>query len=403
LEQLRDARPLPKLTAADLLRPAVVVEISLENNSLTVGCQELGGKHSSASGLKNHLVTALRRSKGAIESRHLLEFLRMAYPKGLDHQAGSVLSEVPRQHDLSIAYSNRAITAFPWEAGLSPGARYVYRSPERETGFNETVRWIQLALRSLVPELRDTVDGLLGPNTRDGIRRLYPKAEPVEIVPMLFEGLKVRGPTPWIVVYQTALETDRYVKGAYGGVGLNVAAEYRGLCSFKIEDWSVQFQYLGEALRHSPAQLIHIVTGFLRDRTGELMLDLETLERSDDLRVKLTASYLSSVLSARQAREEAKPFVIIEARLPDDGYDRARQVLFRNAFCAELLRGGCVRGVLATGLFRTDFLASNHADFVRLIVADLPMGDLHSAVWQQCPAPFPPALFAHDPALPVLR
>jgi hypothetical protein len=95
------------------------------------------------------------------------------------------------------------------------------------------------------------------------------------------------------------------------------------------------------------------------------------------------------------------PFVLVEAILPPDPYDQARQALMRNAFCDELFRFGNTRGVQAAGLAEPHLLtiavdrmveAASRRGFAAALHRDLAV----------LPMFLPPALFTLDPEIPVL-
>src|SRR5262249_27562628 len=154
------------------------------------------------------------------------------------------------------------------------------------------------------------------------------------------------------------LEKERKLRRGHGQAGMNVVDRYESAspaAEISLEEYT-DLQALERHLLAVKPTLIHIVTGFLQAQaTREIYMDLAQEVGSQSMRsgesgVRLTASYLKSLLE-RLPRDRPPPFVILEATLPSDEYERVRQVLLRNAFAAELLSFTRIRGILATGLF----------------------------------------------------
>ncbi|HOK48376.1 MAG TPA: hypothetical protein PLK67_20695, partial [Bryobacteraceae bacterium] len=91
---------------------------------------------------------------------------------------------------------------------------------------------------------------------------------------------------------------------------------------------------------------------------------------------------------------------LVEAVLPPDPYDQARQALLRNAFCDELFRFGNTRGVLAAGLADPFVLRDAVRRMADAAAERRSAADLYRGL-AELPLLLPPALFTLDPEIPV--
>jgi len=279
----------------------------------------------------------------------------------------------------------------------------------------ETVVWIQSALSSLgrpVP-----VTGSLDAATEWALRAVVrPDAlgDAAGLKADLRKQLRHRKARGRVFVLRASLEQERVLRRGHGLVGLNAIERYEqagGIAEHALHEYT-DLDPLEKHLLQARPSLIHIVTGFLRaPSTREIHLDLaQSSVRTFDQfpsasygegAARLTASYLKSLLE-QLPRDQPPPFLIVEATLPHDEFERARQVLLRNAFCNELLRMTRVRGILATGLFPSDTLLGSYDKFIAFLSLNPSAAHLHRFVWRNVPTAFPPALFTADPDLPAV-
>lgn len=319
--------------------------------------------------------------------------------------AARAIAAPARQRAIILKTADALISAFPWEIGLKP-SRF-YRSAPGDVATRETITWLQTAL--LAREFGTTVDGVLAPATKSALKRLFTPAALQAADQYKFELRTNRKRTDArVLVVRTSLEADRRLERGHGRLGLDIAEMYRKAlpeASVAVVEPHDALD-IGKALRDSPPTAVHIVTGFVQQATTrEVCIDVTSPTAG-----AVTDAWQSGTISLRQLRAAWEdwpptllaPFVIVEAILPHDAYNQARQVLLRNAFCAELFAITRTRGVLATGFFDVGVLAKDYSILFAEMAKNASGAELHQRLWSKLRASFPPALFAADPDLPAL-
>jgi hypothetical protein len=337
--------------------------------------------------------------------RLLLELLEHRAKQAAD-EATAVFSgaSIDGASDVAIAHATeRQLAAFPWELAFQPSERrVVYRTSE--AGRRETIVWVQRALRA--QGRLHTVDGVLGPETEHAIRETLPRdawTNARQLKKRLREAAPDGRPRR-VLVLRSPMEEERLLRRGHGRVGMDVAKIYKSCGADVMVVEYHRLDELQERLQTGP-DLIHIVSGFLEpSSTREICLDLAQL-RGQLVKAapvpSLTASHFKVFLEQRP-RNEPAPFFLLEAPLPDDTYERARQVMMRNAFASELMAFVRTSGVLATGLFADATLLGRYREFIELIAGNPTQRKLYGVASAQIAAEFPPALFTADPDLPIL-
>jgi hypothetical protein len=365
---------------ADLLPPAATLHLDLRGAEVKA---TLPGGQSVSIPIRSPLSSS--RSYAA----ELIDDLAYRRDEWFDRLRASLapLASVPLNTYVELRTGRGAAASFPWEAVLPLTAGHsVYRRPLEPAPLRDTVLMLQDAMAHSRQNI--VVDGIYGPQT-DALLKNF-GSDPREARRKVLENHPDRNPQ--ILIVQSSVEHEQFQKRSHGNVGVDLLAEYtrRKLDAFRLSD-SLQ---ISTAIARFRPSLLHLVTSFQEStRTGEICLDLGNQE-------PVTASAVDGLLR-RFSGGGLHPFVLVDAILPPDPYDLARQALMRNAFCDELFRFGNTRGVLAAGLAEPQLLmiaVDRMADaaFRRGFAADLHR-DL--AV---LPMLLPPALFTLDPEIPVL-
>lgn|GEM_PF-917879 len=290
---------------------------------------------------------------------------------------------------LEVRTSRGALASIPWEAVL-PGAAYrtIYRRPIQPVPIRDTVLMLQEAVQRSGRDI--IIDGIYGPQT-DSLLKAFGD-DPREARARLLAEHPPKE-KPQVLIIQASVERQQVTKRGHSNFGVEMPAEYIR-CGVEVVRLNEPEQLALVGLPGFRPTLVHLVTAFQEStRTGEVCLDFGGMEST------ITPSALDGWLR-RISGAGLHPFVLVEAVLPPDPYDQARQALLRNAFCDELFRFGNTRGVLAAGLADPFVLRDAVRRMADAAAERRSAADLYRGL-AELPLLLPPALFTLDPEIPV--
>lgn len=366
---------------ADLLPPAAVLRLERAADGMRAQLPD-GGQLA----LKLELPASGSRgyAAGLVEP---LAYSREKVLNGLRESFAALTSLTDRY--LEVRTTRGPLASIPWEAVLPGGAdRAIYRRPVAPVPIRDTVLMLQEAIQRSGRQI--IIDGIYGPQT-DSLLKAF-GAGPREARARVLEAYPP-AEKPQVLVLQRSAEQEQFLKRGHANFGVDMPAEYvrRGLEIIRLYDPQ---QLTDVAPPGFHPSLVHLVTAFQEStRTGEVCLDFGGTEA-------VTPSALDAWLR-RISGAGLHPFVLVEAMLPPDPYDEARQTLLRNAFCDELFRFGNTRGVLAAGLAEPGLLGAAVERMADAAAGRRFAADLYRGL-AGLPLLFPPALFTLDPEIPVL-
>jgi hypothetical protein len=280
----------------------------------------------------------------------------------------------------------RPLSSAPWES-LFPPEVVVYRVPPSGPRFTDTIIAIQRAL--LRKGVKVAVDGILGPETTRALRR-FSDDEPATLRRILLEPQPPRGR---ILIVQPDIEQARSLKLGHGSEGLRAFDLYRKAGLDVTEHIYRDTHLLSAAMMDVQPTLIHLITGFWKTSSGEIQLDLSSIDAKP-----LSARHLTSVFLNLKKRDSSSPVLLVEAVTPPSDYEVVRQGNFRNSFCAELAATGRMKAILATGFWPRGTTEGKLARLIERINGRSTVGDLFVA---SASSNWAPALFTSDPCLPL--
>jgi hypothetical protein len=303
--------------------------------------------------------------------------------------------------NVALFIQHGGLSAVPWEMGFDPAvAGCVHRiNPDAQTS-RDTVVWIQTMLSHAGRGL--FVDGIFGPQSAS-LLQSFGGASLLESRRKLWEVIRQQSRTPRAAVriLQASPEHQRQGRRGLGLEGTDVGRLYHSAGIEAEPIWDPTAEMLLDAFDGSATPLIHVVASFQESsRTGEIQLNLGGGADESHSKALAGVELFTSIL--RRVEGLLPPFVIVEAILPPDSYDQARQAFLRNAFCSELFRLGRTRGVLGTGLYHEEFLHQSLKIVVGAARENEVLGTLQHRLWTMPGHVVPPALFTTDPELPIL-
>jgi tetratricopeptide (TPR) repeat protein len=303
--------------------------------------------------------------------------------------------------NVALFVQHGGLSAVPWEMAFDPMiAGCVHRiNPDSKTA-QDTVVWIQTMLLRAGRKL--FVDGIFGPQSAL-LLQSFGGASLLESRRKVWDVIRQEGrPSRAAVrILQASPEHQRQERRGHGLEGTDVGRLYYNAGIEAEPIWDPTAERLLDAFDGPAPPLIHVVASFQESsRTGEIQLNLGGGADEIQSKALLGVELFTSIL--RRVEGLLPPFVIVEAILPPDSYDQARQAFLRNAFCSELFRLGRTRGVLGTGLYHEEFLHQSLKIVVGAARESEVLGTLQHRLWTMPGHVVPPALFTTDPELPIL-
>lgn len=303
--------------------------------------------------------------------------------------------------NVALFIERGGLSAVPWEMAFDPAsAGCVHRiNPDAQTA-RDTVVWIQTMLSRAGRDV--FVDGILGSQS-GSLLQSFGGASLLESRRKLWNVIRQDGRTPRdaVRIVQASPEHQRQGRRGHGLEGTDVARLYHSAGIEAEPIWDPTAEMLLDAFDGPAPPLIHVVASFQESsRTGEIQMNLGGGADESQSKTLLGVELFTSIL--RRVKGVLPPFVIVEAILPPDSYDQARQAFLRNAFCSELFRLGRTRGVLGTGLYHEEFLHQSLRIVVGTARENEFLGTLQHRLWMMPGHVVPPVLFTTDPELPIL-
>jgi hypothetical protein len=369
----------------------------------------------------------------------------LANPRGFESKGGELLFSRRKAPKLNRAHRNGPMTDFsldaltpslakiPWEfaslrrRNTASLFRYFYRSITRAGGDTEQIKWLQIALNELLGT-RTFVDGVFGPQTLESLKELKRRLKlpenvsTAELNTRIGEEL-VRGKTSRktraLLILPRREQQIRSQRGLEAA-GPSIDWWYND-CYFAVETlWWSEIDNLKNVVKRFQPDVIHIQSSLrLMHTTGQIYLDFGFESNqwagpedfaSISTSFQPSAAFVNDALSLLPD-SKVRPLVILDAVCPSGATEVVHQLLYRNAFAAELFQLGSVSSILAMGLcenatLRGDILgeliqALSNTRTLGSIVNLLKTFSTSDAVEQRI-ATLGIALFTNEPSLTLL-
>jgi hypothetical protein len=331
--------------------------------------------------------------------------------------------------DVTIRCREHALNAVPWEIlaieadGLCPlslevGVRHVSRGgmdPE------STITWAQRVLNR-VSSREIFADGLLGPQTRDAIKRIQFSAK-LEGTGGLDRATcsalralwRARPEAPSlskaVLLVQSEARHEVVQQRGFASHGVHLADIYRDR-GFAVDIFNEPDpQSLREQMSGRDYQVLHLAVPVAESRSAdELFLQLGADAAHMRSATVLGPSLLGTLLKSIATRAPL-PTVVLDVPQPPSITEAIRQLVLRNVFAAQLFTFGALPSILATGLIAPQFQRQLSHRLIQGLADRLSPGDLATCVRTNDLPDFDPwlpehmigtaavALFAQDPDL----
>ena len=276
--------------------------------------------------------------------------------------------------DFRLEALTPSLAKMPWElAGFEKQNaallfRNFYRSMSKAIGNIEQVRWLQIALRELLG-INVQSDGVFGPQTQAGLKMLLSKLKLPEDVQtfelntkigeMLVEGKPKRRTKALLIVPRREHRIQSQRGMEFSGPSIDWWYED---CYFTVETlYASRLETLQKLMKSFQPDVVHIQSSFrLMQTFGQIYLDfsgepdfasenIRPFSFEDDVYIQPSAAFLNDGL-ALLPETKVRPLVILDAICPPGSTEIIRQLLYRNAFAAELFQSGNASAVIAMGL-----------------------------------------------------
>lgn len=340
--------------------------------------------------------------------------------KGFLKRHGNAVSQAPRPSDFKLDSLSPALSKVPWEFArfrkkpIQTWWRYFYRAASQTESHRQSDKWLQLALRHLVaPDL--FIDGVIGPKTQLAVAELRRKfritrkvagAELNARIQGLLVGGKNKRNTRALIVRPAKTEHR---------LGEDVRWLYEEW-SFKTEVvWAEGLSKLKAAIAGFQPDVIHLQSFFREVHgTGQVYLDFgadnpNILGAGSSVSSQPSPSFLNDALAFSDPLR-LRPLVILDCFCPSGLTERLHQLIYRNAFAAELFQVGKTSGVIAMGLAENPDLYLKQAEtLIGGLSNTEPFGEIVNSLRRGSPRGLAQqisttgvALFTNEPSLTVL-
>ena len=390
------------------------------------------------------LAKIVAAQTGDIESVYKFADLCVSNPSLVEAELGKILFSDYLNHKLKkhkpgappslcLESLSTAAAKMPWEFvfqqknPLARNLRYFYRSSAPAAGSLESVKWLQTALRRLT-KLEIAVDGVLGRQTTKILNNLKGKikdyggdAASDKLSRYIDRELKAQKDFRRAKVLIVSPRIEQQISQSRG-VSYSSASIEKVYASARFAPktlWWSEIEHLKNLLTEYQPDVLHVVSSFRAlPGGGQVYFDfgfdadysMQRMSKSASEPVQPSAAFVNDSL-ALLPDSKLRPLVILDAVCPPDPRETVLQLLYRNAFAAELFQLGNASGIIASGLSANpvlrEWLTNSLVNYLSKTesfgdTVNFLKKDFYSADPQDGSTIAGIALFTNDPALTVL-
>jgi hypothetical protein len=340
--------------------------------------------------------------------------------KGYLKRHGKALPNASRPSDFKLDSLSPALSKVPWEFArfrkkpIGTWWRYFYRGAAQTASHRQGDKWLQLALRHLVaPDL--FIDGVMGPKTQLALAALRRKFR----IPGKVAGAELNARIQRLLVSGKNKRNTRALIVRPAKTERHLGEDVRWLYeewSFKTDVvWAEGLSKLKAAIAGFQPDVIHLQSFFREVHgTGQVYLDFgddnpNILGASSSVSSQPSPSFLNDALAFSDPLR-LRPLVILDCFCPSGLTERLHQLIYRNAFAAELFQFGKTSAVIAIGLAEESDLSWKQAEtLIGGLSNTEPFGAIVNSLKEGSPSSVAQqisttgvALFTNEPSLTVL-